>query len=164
MLIIDCRTPWQIWNGALDSTDHTVRQYWLYNLRSFICKVYDVSIRNFADHPVVHQSTVFDMLARDWEYVEGDWDMKKFAQECCRCLKRERGRLRKYWNDKCQRKLDVPGPARISAEVWARLVGWYASPAGIEESKKMSGRRGHVVDLTRVGRGGIVAKQQTMVK
>ena len=129
-----------------------------------ILKVYDVSIINFTQHPSQHVKTVYDMLEREWEYGEGDWDMKKFASECCKCLKRERTRLRNYWNTKCDQKRDVPGPTSLNSEVWSRLVGYWTSPAGLEVSKKMASHRKSVTDLTRVGRGGIAAKQQTMVK
>jgi hypothetical protein len=103
------------------------------------------------------------MMAREWEYENGKWDMKKFASWCCGCMKAERMKLRRYFDTQCLGRRDKPGPQDMAPEKWAKLVDQWTSPEGMAISKRMKNARSCVTNFSQAGRGGTPAVQSRAV-
>jgi hypothetical protein len=152
----------QVWNGDIDTTDFA-KIYWQDELRATVLRVFDVTVVHWADHPKERVNSVYDMMASEWEYEGGDFDMKKFGVWCCGCLKRERTKLRRYFDKVCKSRRDKAGPPNMAPEKWGTLVDIWTSPEGLAKSKRMKDTRSCVTDLSRCGRGGIAAIQSRVV-
>jgi hypothetical protein len=158
---MECNSE-QIWNGEIDPSDTFERQRWIADLRIAVLRNYNVSVRDKALHTPGAAKSAYDIVAASWEYVEGTWDMKKFERECIKCLKRERSKLSALF-EAGGRDRTMAGPDYIPSDQWKGVVNWWESPEGMEKREKMAKTRSKVTNLSRVGRGGIAAKQTSMV-
>lgn len=153
----------QLFDNDVDDSDVN-KQYWLEELRSNVLRCFDISIVQWEEQPESSVNTVWKMMAADWDYVGGEFGMKKFKSHCRAILKRNRHTLHKFWINECKQDRRKPGPSNVDPAKWARLVDHFTSPAMLTNSLEMKRRRLKLVNTSLFGRGGLAAAAKRVVR
>lgn len=158
-MLISLYCFWQTFDGDVDAMHHN-KQFWKEDLKANVLKCFDIAIPDFAKQRKEIVDEVFKIMNTDWEYDSGFLSMKKFKQHCRAILKRERARLHEYWVKQCKEDRTKPGPMDLDPRKWSELVDYFLSPDSLAKSARMKKARSCVVDVSKYGRGGIVAAKK----